>query len=228
MIGRDVVYNGQVYGVEVVSAHCHYFFGNATCRQEDLNKVFPQFNFRFLEQVHGNALVQAQAELQTADAQWSTESGEALVVKSADCLPVLFGSEKVVVAAHAGWRGVENAILLNCAKFVKEQNIDLDYVLIGPHIQAPDFEVSVDVANQLIQAYRQILPDGPLPTLPHPDAAKRRINLSQIAATQIRSVLGALIPLEISRESTFSSPNFHSYRRGKARDARQYSFVAKL
>lgn len=228
MIGTQKMFNGQLCGYELVTDYCHYFFSTAACAKDDLAKIFPQYEFRFLAQIHGNDLVESQAEKATADAHWTKSPGLALVVQSADCLPVLFGTEDLVIAAHAGWRGVENELLLQCAKFLQERKDSLDCVLIGPHIQAPDFEVSLDVADQLVAAYRKILPDGPLPTLPHPDAGKRRINLAQIASCQIRSVLGHMIPLEISRESTFASPLFHSYRRGKAGDARQYSFVAKL
>ncbi|MGE0763940.1 MAG: polyphenol oxidase family protein [Bdellovibrionales bacterium] len=228
MIGQRVLFKNQVYGSELIRDNFHYFFGTAACTREILRDIYPQYEFRFLKQVHGDALVESQPETQTADAHWTKQTRLGLVIQTADCLPVLFGTDKLIVAAHAGWRGVENNLLIRCARFVQENKCQLDCVLVGPHIQAPDFEVGLDVANQLIQRYKEVVPNGPLPVLPHPEASKRRVNLGQIAAAQLRSVLGAMIPLEVSRESTFSSPMFHSFRRGKSPDARQYSFVARL
>ncbi|MDB6061656.1 MAG: multicopper polyphenol oxidase [Verrucomicrobiaceae bacterium] len=107
----------------------------------------------WLNQVHGTAVVDADAaQLQTADGQFTRQSGLGCAVMTADCLPVLFcaadGSQ--VAAAHAGWRGL-------CAG-VLEQTVatfgDASHVLawLGPAIGPVNFEVGAEVREQFIDA----------------------------------------------------------------------------
>lgn len=67
-----------------------------------------------LNQVHGDRLVRARATsldatelLERADGHHTGEPGLALVIKTADCQPILFAREDggAVAALHVGWRG---------------------------------------------------------------------------------------------------------------------------
>ncbi len=226
MTGRQVILDGRVFGSELIRGNLRYFFGTVDCTREILNEIYPQFEFRFLKQVHGDHVTESKPGVEIADGHWTRQNGVALVIQTADCLPVLFGAEDFVLAAHAGWRGVEKEILLRAARILKEVAPRLDRILIGPHIQASSFEVGHDVAEQLSRRYLEVSPGGPSPLIKHDDPQKSYVNLSQIAAAQIRSVLGPEVPLEISGECTFSSPLFHSFRREKSQ-GRQYSFVVR-
>src|SRR4051812_34371530 len=72
-------------------------------------------------QVHGTTILEAHpersradlAEKAPADGIFTRTFGERIAVKTADCLPVLIADEarSVVMAVHAGWRGLTAGIL---------------------------------------------------------------------------------------------------------------------
>lgn len=84
-----------------------------------------------LRQVHGDVIVQANvisrldaAPVIEADGQYTTEAGVGLIIKTADCQPVLLARKdgKAVAALHVGWRGnvldvPGKAVALLCERF---------------------------------------------------------------------------------------------------------------
>lgn len=70
---------------------------------------------QWLRQVHGVgvAALPAPEPEPPVDAAWTAQPGIVCAVLTADCLPVLFGSDDgtVVAAAHAGWRGLAGGVL---------------------------------------------------------------------------------------------------------------------
>jgi polyphenol oxidase len=80
------------------------------------------------------------------DALWTRETGTALLIRTADCLPILFysKSEPLVGAVHAGWRGFEKRILSRALE--KVACGDLDF-FVGPFIGGNSYEVGSDVAG---------------------------------------------------------------------------------
>ena len=91
-----------------------------------------------------------------ADASVTNIANEALVIMTADCLPVLFTNSKgtVVGAAHAGWRGLcagvlENTVaqMLNLSNETSASDL---LVWLGPAIGPASFEVGKDV----VEAFR--------------------------------------------------------------------------
>ena len=60
-------------------------------------------------QVHGSAVVRGGDRGSEADAIWTDEPGEPVMVVTADCLPVALvrlGGRPAVALAHVGWRGL--------------------------------------------------------------------------------------------------------------------------
>jgi len=107
----------------------------------------------WLNQVHGADVVIADAydTPPDADASIASETGRICVVRTADCLPVLFcatdGAE--VAAAHAGWRGLAAGILeATVARMV--HNADELLVWLGPAISEPAFEVGSEVREAFL------------------------------------------------------------------------------
>src|SRR5689334_2253060 len=96
-----------ILGFEVQTVRAHYFFGTAHLSRERMIEMFPQYEFYFLRQVHGDVIVKGNQGLATADGHWTSEPNKALVIQTADCIPLLFGANQFAVAIHAGWRGVE-------------------------------------------------------------------------------------------------------------------------
>jgi polyphenol oxidase len=227
VLWRELNIDGRFLGFEIKTDHCHYFFGSAHLGREDLSRVFSRYRFSFLKQVHGDNLVEADGAIHSADGHWTREKNHALVVQTADCMPVLIGCRDLAIGVHAGWRGVRAGILVKAARFMNSARSHIDRILIGPHISGPDFEVGADVAGQLDGAHRQARPSRSA-ILPHSQEGKAFVDLGLIARDQLSFGLGAPVHPEISNESTLRSPRFHSFRRGKDRGARQYSFVVLL
>lgn len=220
---NERIVEGRFIGFELITNHCHYFFGSAKLAKPDLQFIFPEYEFRFIKQVHGNDIVPSQPDPAVADGHWTTEKNVGLVIQTADCMPVLIGHEGLAIAVHAGWRGVEAGILSKAAELSRARSRSIDKVLIGPHILADEFEVGLDVAERLEASHRQVAASSAM--LDHADPAKKRVNLAKIGRDQMAAVLGRQVQVEISPVSTLSSPHFHSFRRGKSKEARQYSFI---
>ena len=87
------------------------------------------------------------------------EPGVALVVFSADCLPILFydPAKRVICAVHAGWRGTVAGIAARAVeKMAADYGCDRKNILaaIGPGISQCHFETHSEVPN----AVRAVLP----------------------------------------------------------------------
>ncbi len=78
----------------------------------------PPDGLRLLNQVHGRTVVEATAsdrwERPQADAVVSSDPAAALVVRVADCAPILIADRRlgVVSAVHAGWRSTMQRIVI--------------------------------------------------------------------------------------------------------------------
>jgi len=113
-----------------------------------------------LKQAHGDALALRRREpgegsgqaSPTADGQTTREAAIALVIQSADCLPVLLGDTRsaAVGAAHAGWRGTALGVV---SRLVERMAIEHGcdparlVALLGPAIGPCCYEVGEDVAS---------------------------------------------------------------------------------
>ncbi len=112
---------------------------------------------QWLEQIHGIKVVDAQADglVRTADASYSNQQGQACLVMTADCLPILLCDRQgtQVAALHCGWRSLAGGI---CAvaldKFSAERSDLLAY--LGPAISQAHFEVGIDVLEAFFAAAR--------------------------------------------------------------------------
>lgn len=87
-----------------------------------------------------------------ADALMTDDADVLLLVRSADCTPVLLWDEngKAVAAIHSGWKGtLENIIANTVESFCKCYGIAAEHIhaAIGPCISKESFEVGEDVAK---------------------------------------------------------------------------------
>ena len=100
----------------------------------------------WLEQVHGDRIIQAGDADTRADGVWTGEPGWPCVVLTADCLPVLLARQdgSAVAAVHAGWRGLHGGILGRAVATLAPGGEPLS-AWLGPAISARAYQVGEDV-----------------------------------------------------------------------------------
>ena len=108
---------------------------------------------RWLKQVHGITVARlaGAAPDMPADAAVTAKTGEACVVMTADCLPVLFCDRAGtrVAAAHAGWRGLAAGVLEAAVQAMEVAPGEL-LAWMGPAIGPEAYEVGEEVRAAFI------------------------------------------------------------------------------
>lgn len=99
--------------------------------------------------------VLGQPALPRADALITTQAGLALMVRAADCLPVLFAAGEVIAAAHAGRVGLLAGVLNRTVQAIRERTKLPIQAWVGPHICGRCYEVPSEMADQVALSYPQ-------------------------------------------------------------------------
>jgi hypothetical protein len=86
-----------------------------------------------------------------ADALITRDPGVALVVWTADCVPVLMATERAVAAVHAGWRGVASGLPVTVARQLGDGAERSPEVWLGPAIGRGHYPVGPEVHEALAQ-----------------------------------------------------------------------------
>lgn len=188
----------------------------------DLDHLSPfANNLRQVKQVHGAMIYNDDTyreETQEGDGLATAHKRTALIIKTADCLPVLASDGIRVVAVHAGWRGLKAGIVKKMANFV---NTNQARVYIGPAIATANYEVDQDLytpwlaeepalANHLIPA-----PAG---------GTKRLLDTKSIAVRHLIETGFLPQQIEVSPMCTYNS-GLPSWRREQPDKRRLYSFI---
>ena len=112
-----------------------------------------------LSQVHSCSVaraVEALAARVPADAVTSPRGGCAVLIRVADCVPVLIADAGTghVAAVHAGWRGVVSGIVPAAVDALRALGVDPSRAVaaVGPCISATHFEIGQEVADALVAA----------------------------------------------------------------------------
>lgn len=203
------------------------FFGKNTATLEHIKKAYPHISFRTVHQKHTDLCISSfeKSEETVADAHFSDEANVGLLIKTADCLPILgfSKSDHLILAIHAGWRGVENEITKKSIAIAKVQEID---VYIGPHILQKSFEVDLDVKEQLEKAYLKYSKNFDSSVFIEKEN-KFFLDLATIVDQQFKS-LKIAYKMHTLKIDTVTDKRFHSYRRDKQASGRNLSFIARL
>jgi polyphenol oxidase len=166
-----------------------------------------------LKQIHSAGCVEAggrQGVLGEGDALLEDTPGNAVAVKTADCIPVLLADERnrAVAAVHAGWRGTVANIAVRAieamhARFGTRPG-DLR-AAIGPGIGECCYEVGPEVAAQF--------------------GREGRVHID-LAAENRRQLEQAGVPLiAVAGLCTTCNQEFHSFRRDREQAGRMHSFA---
>jgi YfiH family protein len=107
-----------------------------------------------VNQVHGSDVltVSVPGDSGEADALVTTTPGLPLSIFTADCLGVVFESERAVGVAHAGWRGLDAGVLEATSEMMTGLGGAPVRAIVGPAIRACCFEVGPEVAELFPQS----------------------------------------------------------------------------
>ncbi|MFA5793378.1 MAG: polyphenol oxidase family protein [Candidatus Gracilibacteria bacterium] len=118
----------------------------------------PPFEAQTLNQVHGTKIIKIDAytEPQDGDAMSTYEIGVRLMIKTADCIPLVFADteNKIIYAVHAGWRGLVADIIPITVNLMLKNGAEPSKIKvgIGPSI-CKKCAVFTDPKNEIPQKY---------------------------------------------------------------------------
>jgi YfiH family protein len=183
-----------------------------------------------MRQLHSDTLhrlAEAPAGKLEGDGLMTDVPGLLLVIRTADCLPVLLVDVKhrATAAVHCGWRGTEKRILekavevMNRAYGSKPGEM---LAALGPCIGAPCYEVGPEVRESFLRAGfpPAVLADAP---------GRPGKSLLDLKAANIWLLSGlgfkAENVLDAGSACTHCEPRLFSYRRNPADSRRMYNFI---
>lgn len=176
-----------------------------------------------VSQVHGAAIVEVGAapvedvRRIEADALIARRAGDAVAVRTADCVPILLADTERghVAAVHAGWRGVEQRIVeLVVARLGPPAAL---VAVIGPHIRRDAFEVSDEIAARIAAVAHGapvVLPRAPRP----------HVDLAAAVIAQLRHAGVARID-DVGGCTHTEADRFFSHRRDGGHTGRHLSAI---
>ena len=146
---------------------------------------------------------------------WTRRNDLALVIVTADCVPVLLAAPGVVAAVHAGWRGIVAGVVPAALEFLGPDPKKVR-AWIGPAIGECCYEVGEDVAAEVAgaSAPKVVLSGSPRPHL----------NLQAAVLHQL-SVAGVEKVETVARCTRCHADELWSYRREGAGAGRNHSLI---
>ena len=204
------------------------FFGGKNFDEAAFHSEFPGNSVFRIRQTHSSIALEASKEIREADAHFTTKKSAALVVATADCIPLMIYCHQThhVAAVHAGWKGIQNQITCNILSSLHaagstENNFKF---YIGPHIQQNSFETDIDVFESMATAHPR-LDTAAYSTFKN---GKYYLNLSYLMKYQIEKTIQKPAKISNLKIDTKTSDDFYSYRRGKHSRERNLSFILRL
>ena len=190
-------------------------------------------DFIMTKQIHSNRVAVYPTDFPTnttivADAILCDKKGVTIACRTADCLPLLLADSQSdwIGVVHAGWKGIRDGVIGNTLRKLIKFGVDIKTisVWIGPHIAYNSFEVSMQVADNLLSGIPQSeLFDGHSYAT-SPVKGKQNVNLFALAFYQLQSY--GCFDVRSSMIDTFSSVELcFSHRRKDIR--RHYSIIRR-
>jgi YfiH family protein len=188
-------------------------------RQRALRQLNLSFdNLCFLKQVHGTNVCIAQKGQQTGDALVTNQRHLILAVSAADCYPILFHDpiNKVVGAAHAGWRGT-------CARIV--ESVLIEMVKLGAEISNIKVAIGQGICQKNFEVGREVIAAFSEAGFPNACWQDNKIDL-------VKSNIFVLEQMNILPQNIWSmnrctfEEDFFSYRRDKGKTGRMWGLIS--
>ncbi len=182
---------------------------------------------RHFRQVHGVSVrVLPGGGDAPADGAVLAEPGEAVAVKTADCVPILIHAPAsgFVAVAHAGWRGTVAGVAGAAVRTLAAASGEAPAAMVaatGPAIGPCCFEVGPEVPDAFRRAGRPVPEAGRNERSGRPHLDLPGANRAQLEETGLD---GANV--RVATLCTRCGPGFHSYRRDGAGCGRNWSVIA--
>jgi YfiH family protein len=176
-----------------------------------LEDFAPRAALADMDQVHGSTVARAGGPRQQCDALVSDRLEVVLMVRVADCVPVLIADPDagVIGAAHAGRKGVAAGVVPACVEQMWQLGARSLHAWVGPHICGRCYEVPAELQDEVVEAE------------PATAATTRTgtpgLDLGAGVTAQLER-LGVQV-YDVSR-CTLESPDLYSYRRDGAASGR--------
>ncbi|MBC7862502.1 MAG: peptidoglycan editing factor PgeF [Bacteroidia bacterium] len=171
----------------------------------------------YLNQIHSNIVCQGLPGKQIGDALVTNQLNLAIAVGAADCYPVLFYDDKnkVIGAAHCGWKGTLGRIVKNTIEEMvtlgaEKQSIKM---AIGQGICGENYEVSDEVIQQFRDHH-------------FPEFCWSNRQLDLLKANQFVAEENGILKQHIwSMNRCTTEPDFFSYRRDHGKTGRMWAVI---
>ena len=211
-------------------------FGTKHFQEKELRELCQSQNLEpvFLHQAHSSRihyLEEKPAAVLEGDALVTSKQGLLLLIKTADCLPVLIfdPANRIIASAHCGWRGTSSRLLEKLIDFLvnsfgsRPENLS---VAFGPCISRDCYEVGPEVRDIFSQSGfprdEKLFSPHPL----HPGRFfldLRLANRNQLLTRGIRKE-----KIEEITICPHCHPDFLSFRRDAVTKARLFNFIGLL
>ena len=167
-------------------------------------------------QVHGNRVVRVENSglAGEADAVVTATPGLFVVVRVADCVPVLVAGKSSVGAIHAGWRGVAAGVVATAIEALGEE---YPVAAVGPCIGVAAYEVGEEVVESIAAAG---VPESIFLRRGFP---RPHVDLRRAVGWQLREA--GCETVDLLEPCTYQDRRFFSYRRDGAGKGHQAGFI---
>lgn len=180
-----------------------------------------------LDQIHEGTVAHIEAggglfnTVAVADGAVTASEDVVLAVRTADCVPVLFGAPGGVGVAHAGWRGVAASVASRTLERLCALTGDKPgevIAVIGPHISTEAYEVGDEVVDGIVASG---VPREHFVV----ERLKPHVSLYKAVRYQLEAVgVGQVGTMDCC---TFGDARFFSHRRDGAHTGRLASVIAR-
>lgn len=176
--------------------------------------------FAYAKQVHKTHIerIDKGGEYPDTDGMVTNKENLVLAIQVADCAAILLGDSKnrVIGAAHAGWRGAVGNICIKAVDQMKDLGADPKYIkaFISPCISLKNFEVGPEVAEQFPSRYVDFT-----------SFKKPHVDLRLFLKDQLKSMEIVDGNIEVNQNCTIENENLYSYRRQKEKSGRMMALI---
>lgn len=111
---------------------------------------------QFMHQTHSNNLHlvnKVEAIKEDTDSLITDNKDLALVVRVADCIPLLLYSTNLVAAVHVGRKGLVNEVAVKTVEKMQSLGAEKVSGVVGPHICGDCYEVGTEMADQITKSH---------------------------------------------------------------------------